>query len=81
MRQLIAALGLLVALSALPAWAADSGSPAAKRIKLEGFNVDGTVQKPQAFYVLPRTALTYTNPDRPVSFLAKIRKSLDKEPF
>jgi hypothetical protein len=52
-----------------------------KKIALEGLTIDGTVQKPQAFYVLPRSSLNYQGVERPPSFLPKIMKPLRKEPF
>ena len=65
---------------ALPADAA-AEKAAPKRISLDGFSIDGTVQKPQAFYVLPRSGLNYQGQERPPSFLPKIMKPLRKEPF
>ena len=65
---------------ATPALAVEE-RPLPKRINLEGFSIDGTVQKPQAFYVLPRSGLNYQGLERPPSFLPKIQKALKKEPF
>lgn len=65
---------------AVPAQAA-AEKAAPKRINLDGFSIDGTVQKPQAFYVLPRSSLNYQGQERPPSFLPKIMKPLRKEPF
>lgn len=52
-----------------------------KVIKLEEISVEGRIQKPQAFYILPRSSLNYTGLERNESFLPKIKKSLEQEPF
>lgn len=50
-------------------------------IRLDEISVEGRIQKPQAFYILPRSSLNYEALAREDSFLPKIEQSLDKEPF
>ncbi len=52
-----------------------------KVIKLEEISVEGRIQKPEAFYILPRSNLNYQGLDRTDSFLPKIKKSLENDPF
>lgn len=86
MRCLLATALLCVA---APAWAEDSaaskssGAPAKKRkvIRLEAVTVEGRIQKPQAFYILQRSNLTFGELNRAESFLPRVEKALDKEPF
>ncbi len=58
--------------------------PAPKKtavIRLDELAVEGRIQRPQAFYVLPRSSLNYQGLDRQESFLPKISKLLEQEPF
>lgn len=50
-------------------------------IRLDEISVEGRIQKPQAFYILPRSSLNYEGLEREDSFLPKIERSLEKEPF
>lgn len=52
-----------------------------KVIRLDEISVEGRIQKPQAFYILPRSSLNYEALARDDSFLEKIEQSLEKEPF
>lgn len=72
-----AALALLASGSAL------AGEPAPKRkvIRLETITVEGRIQKPQAFYILQRSNLNFDELERTESFLPKVVKSVDKDPF
>ena len=76
-------LGLLLALVALIVAAAPAEAVAQKKkvIRLEEITVEGRIQKPQAFYILPRSNLDYEALDRKESFLQEIDVSLDKDPF
>ncbi len=78
-KALTAAL-LLVAV-VLPALVLAQGRGAKKVIRLEEITVEGRIQKPQAFYILPRSNLDYEGLDRVESFLHKIEESVEKEPF
>lgn len=76
----------LFALS-LPARAAGDDKDAAKKpaqkkvLRLEEFTVEGRIQKPQAFFILQRSNLNFDGADRNESFLPKIKKSCEKDPF
>jgi len=53
----------------------------AKVLRLEEFTVEGRLQKPQAFFFLPRNNLKFEDGDKKESFLPKIVKTCDKDPF
>jgi hypothetical protein len=82
------ALTLLV-LSAAPALAQDSGGASSQQgetkkkkvIRLDTLTVEGRIQKPQAFYILQRSNLSFDDLNRTESFVPKVVKSVDKEPF
>jgi hypothetical protein len=59
------------------------GRPPAKLkvLKLDEFTVEGRIQKPQAFFILQRSTLSFEDPDKKESFLPKIVKTCDKDPF
>lgn len=50
-------------------------------IRLDEISVEGRIQKPQAFYILPRSNLNYEGLEMKESFVPRIREALDKEPF
>jgi len=50
-------------------------------IRLDAITVEGRIQKPQAFYILQRSQLNFEELNRTDSFLPKVIKSVDKEPF
>ena len=52
-----------------------------KVIRLEQITVEGRIQKPQAFYILQRSNLNFDELERTESFLPKVVKSVDKDPF
>lgn len=52
-----------------------------KVIRLETITVEGRIQKPQAFYILQRSNLNFDELDRVESFMPKVVKSVDKDPF
>jgi hypothetical protein len=52
-----------------------------KVIKLDTLTVEGRIQKPEAFYVLPRSNLNFDELQRSESFVPKIEKSVQKDPF
>ena len=58
--------------------------PLAKKpavLKLDEMTVEGRIQKPQAFFILPRSSLNLETLERKESFLPRIRKSCEREPF
>jgi hypothetical protein len=58
-------------------------APAKKKkvIRLDAITVEGRIQKPQAFYILQRSNLNFDELNRGESFLPKVVKSVEKEPF
>jgi hypothetical protein len=54
---------------------------ARKVIKLDTLTVEGRIQKPEAFYVLPRSNLSFDELQKTESFVPKIEKSVQKDPF
>jgi len=52
-----------------------------KVIRLDTLTVEGRIQKPEAFYVLPRSNLSFDELQKTESFVPQIEKSAQKEPF
>jgi len=52
-----------------------------KVIRLETITVEGRIQKPQAFYILQRSNLNFDELERAESFLPKVVKSVERDPF
>jgi hypothetical protein len=81
------ALAILLLLFAAPAPAQDKAAPARtgggrkKVIRLDAITVEGRIQKPQAFYILQRSQLNFEELNRTDSFLPKVVKSVEKDPF
>jgi hypothetical protein len=50
-------------------------------IQLEEIVIEGRVQKPNAFYILNRSNLGYEVLELRTSFLRKVVRSVEKEPF
>ena len=57
------------------------GKGGRKLIKLEAITVEGRIQKPQAFYILQRQNLNFDELNRTESFLNKVLKSVERDPF
>ena len=72
---------LLVALSATAALAQDAKKRQPRVIQLEEIVIEGRVQKPNAFYILNRSNLGYEVLELRTSFLRKVVRSVQKEPF
>jgi hypothetical protein len=87
---------LLLMLSAPPALAQDAGGSSQaqgsssqqgdakktkKVIRLDTLTVEGRIQKPQAFYILQRSNLSFDDLNRTESFVPKVVQSVEKEPF
>jgi hypothetical protein len=52
-----------------------------KVIRLDTLTVEGRIQKPEAFYVLPRSSLSFDELQKTESFVPLIDKSAQKEPL
>ncbi len=72
---------LLLALAASAALAQDSKKRQPRVIQLEEIVIEGRVQKPNAFYILNRSNLGYEVLELRTSFLRKVVRSVQKEPF
>ena len=73
------AFWLLIVLTTFPAMAQSGGKK--KVIRLDAITVEGRIQKPQAFYILQRSNLNLEDLNKNESFLPKVEKSVEKEPF
>jgi len=75
-------LGLMLASLWMSAALAQNGKKRQPRvIQLEEIVIEGRVQKPNAFYILNRSNLGYEVLELRTSFLPKIVRSVQKEPF
>lgn len=79
MRRLLYTALLLPALALAQSKPATTGKK--KVIRLDAITVEGRIQKPQAFYILQRSQLNFEELNRTDSFLPKVVKSVDREPF
>ena len=66
---------------AAPPPSSSSAKSKKKVIRLDALMVEGRIQKPQAFYILQRSNLTFEELSRPESFIPKINKSVEKDPL
>ncbi|MFZ5470773.1 MAG: hypothetical protein ACOZIN_15185 [Myxococcota bacterium] len=71
-----------LALLLFPLAAAAQSTPKKKKvIRLDAITVEGRIQKPQAFYILQRSNLNFEDLNRTESFVPKVEKSVEKDPF
>ena len=72
-------------LSAAPAAAQASikraGQPARRILRLDEVTVEGRIQKPQAFFILQRSQQSFEQLEKKETFLPRIVKSTEKDPF
>jgi hypothetical protein len=61
--------------------AKDPAGGGQKVLRLEAIKVEGKIQKPQAYYFLPRSNLNIEGLELNESFVPKIVKSVEEEPF
>jgi hypothetical protein len=52
-----------------------------KVIRLDAITVEGRIQKPQAFYILQRSNLNFEELNKNESFVPKVVKSVERDPF
>ncbi len=52
-----------------------------KKITLEDLVIEGNIQKPEAFFILPRTNLNFADLERREDLKGRIIKSVEKAPF
>ena len=60
---------------------ADQARAQRKKITLDDLVIEGNIQKPEAFFILPRTNLNFADLERREDLKARIIKSVEKEPF
>lgn len=75
----LAAIAVVAAMGALLATV-----PAAaqrKKITLDDLIIEGNIQKPEAFFILPRTNLNFSDLERREDLKARIIKTVEKQPF
>lgn len=73
---------LVIILVLLGVWGGSVSAWAQRKvIRLEAIKVEGRIQKPQAFYILQRSNLNFEGLDLKQSFIPKIVKSIEEEPF
>ena len=71
-----------IILTSLGIFAAPAAAQSRRKvIRLEAIKVEGRIQKPQAFYILQRSNLNFAGLELRQSFLPKIVKSVEEEPF
>ena len=76
-----AAIATCILLLVAPVAAAQGKEKKKKVIRLEAITVEGRIQKPQAFYILQRSNLNFDELNRNESFVPKVVKSVEKDPF
>ncbi|MFZ9886447.1 MAG: hypothetical protein ACO3JL_03000 [Myxococcota bacterium] len=60
---------------------AGAGLAQRQKITLDELVIEGNIQKPQAFFILPRTNLNFDDLQRREDLKSRILKSVEKEPF
>lgn len=80
-------MSLFVTASAQATQSAEGRPPAENKkkptrvIRLDAIRIEGRIQKPQAFYILQRANLNFDGLDPRESFIPKIWRSVEKDPF
>ena len=82
MQRTLKWMGLTLALMTFsPALAAAQARNAPRVIQLDEIVIEGQVQRPNAFYILNRSSLSYEVLDLRTSFTREIVRSVGGEPF
>ncbi len=79
-RRSLLALTLAIALPAVQALAQAAGAPR-KKITLDDLVIEGNIQKPEAFFILPRTNLNFADLERREDLKDRIIQSVENKPF
>ena len=74
-------VGLMVAPSSFALAQKKDARKAARVIRIDTIKVEGRIQKPEAFYILQRSELSFEGLEPKKSFLPLIIKSVEKAPF
>ena len=72
---------LLLVITALTAVASTPASAQRKKITLDDLVIDGNIQKPAAFFILPRSNLNLADLDRREDLKANIIGAVETTPF
>jgi len=78
-RVALVVVGLAVAGAAFHA--RDASAQARQRIALDEILIEGNIQKPEAFFILPRTSLNFEDLERREDLKKRIIESVEKSPF
>lgn len=81
MRFLIVGSMTLLALLSSSLLVSGPANAQRKRITLDELVIEGNIQKPQAFFILPRTNLNFEDLERREDLKSRIIKSVEKQPF
>jgi hypothetical protein len=80
-RRVLAGLaGAVMAAVALAAYSTPAHAQR-KKITLDDLVIEGNIQKPEAFFILPRTNLNFADLERREDLKGRIIKSVEKAPF
>lgn len=82
--RLTLSAGILLGISLLGLSSAEAQSRRRRSpqvVTLDEMVVEGTIQKPEAFYILQRRELEFKDLEPKKSFLPLILKSVEKDPF
>jgi|GEM_PF-544443 len=60
---------------------AEQAAAQRKRLTLDELVIEGNIQKPEAFFILPRTNLNFEDLERKEDLKSRIIKSVEKAPF
>jgi hypothetical protein len=63
------------------AFATGALAQARQRIALDEILIEGNIQKPEAFFILPRTSLNFEDLERREDLKKRIIESVEKSPF
>lgn len=71
-------LGLALAAAAL---AVPAAAQQRKKITLDDLVIEGNIQKPEAFFILPRTNLNFADLERREDLKSRVVESVEAAPF
>ena len=60
---------------------ADAAHAQRKKITLDDLVIEGNIQKPEAFFILPRTNLNFADLERREDLKKKVIEAVDQAPF
>jgi hypothetical protein len=75
-KQIGVVLALVAAMAATSAWAQQR-----KKITLDDLIIEGNIQKPEAFFILPRSNLDLSDLERREDLKARIVEAVAESPF